>query len=177
MFKDEYIYSAYASSDSYTRSGIYTGSRSSSASVVGSSILSTRPPARQNDGRKSKGQERFEGMNRRERMDRKFGDATAETDHEIEELNAEKLREEDRRLEWDLDWFDRVTASADNTNADPTALSVPITSEELRAPETPDIRNSKSGRGLAEFFKFLLKPWRRLGKFHALRRRKGNGKE
>ena len=100
-------------------------------------------------------------MNHREKMDRMFENASPKTVEEIEELNIEKSREEYRRLQWDSDWGsqNRATVSADNTDANPTALSAPITSEAPTAPETPDIRNPKSGRGLAKFSKFLLKPW------------------
>ena len=98
-------------------------------------------------------------MNRREKMDRKFENATPKTVQQIEELNAEKSTEERRRLQWDLDWGsqNRATGSADDT--DPTALSAPITSEAPTAPEAPRVRNSKSGRGLAKFSRFLIKPW------------------
>ena len=124
-------------------------------------VCSTRLPPRPNNGRTSKQQEYWEEMNRREKMDRKYENATPETDHQIEELNAEKSKEKNRRLQWDLDWESqsRATVSADNTNPDLAALPAPITSEPPTAPETPDIRSSKSKRGFAKFSKFLLKPW------------------
>ena len=123
--------------------------------------LSTRAPSRQNDGRTSKQQECWEEMNRREKMDRHFENAAPETDQQIEELNAEKSKEERRRLQWDLDWESqsRAIVSADSTNAEPTALSASITSEESTAPETPHVRSSKNRRGLAKFSRFLMKPW------------------
>lgn len=119
-------------------------------------------PARQKAGPTSKQQEYWLEMNRREYVDRHFENATPETEQQIQELNAEKSTEEQRRLQWDLDQESRSKGpfiSADSTNADPTALSAPITSEEPTASKTPHGRTSKSGRGFAEFSKFLLKPW------------------
>lgn len=136
-----------------------TGVSSTSSRLYG--VSSTSLPYQHNDGPISKQQESWEEMNRREKMDRKFENATPKTVQQIEELNAEKSTEERRRLQWDLDWEsqNRATVSADNTNADPTALSAPITSEAPPTPETPNIRSSKSRRGFAKFTKFLMKPW------------------
>ena len=130
-------------------------------SISQSVVHSTGLPPRQYDGRTSKQQEYWEEMNRREKMDRNFENATPKTKQQMEELNAEKSMEERRRLQWDVDWEsqNRATLLADNTDADPTALSAPITSEEPTAPESSRVRNSKSGRGLAKFSRFLMRPW------------------
>ena len=67
-------------------------------------------------------------------MNRQFENANPETEQQIEELNAEKSTEEQRRLQWDQDWESQnraTTVSADNTDAaPPTALSAPMTGEE-----------------------------------------------
>ena len=125
----------------------------SSIPLPQSVVRPSKLPLRQNDGRTGDGrigkqQKRWEEMNRREKVDRLFEHADLEIEQRTIELNAEKSREERRRLQWDLDWESQggATVSADSINADPTAHT---------APETPDIGNPKSGHGLA---KSLTKP-------------------
>ena len=130
--------------------------------IFESAISSTRLPSRQNDGLASKHHESWEEMNRRAKMDRYFENSTPTTVQQLQDLNAEKSTEERRRLQWDLDWESQSKAivSANSTNADPTALSTPIPSEEpTTASKTHHGRTSKSGRGLAKLCKFLMKPW------------------
>ena len=132
-----------------------------SADRRGAAISSASLPSQQNDVLTSKQQERWEEMNRREKMDRYFENSTPKTVQQLQELNVEKSKEERRRLQWDLNWESQSKAiiSADSTNADSTARSASMTSEEPTAPETPEIHKSRSGRGLAKFSEFLMNPW------------------
>ena len=130
------------------------------SSLLHDTWLSTRPPLQSYDNGTSKQQECWGEMNRREKMDRGFKNATPEIDHQPEELYGEKSKEYGR-LQWDQDWESqsRATTSIDSTDVALTALSAPITSEEPTAPKTPDIRSSKSVGGLAKFSEFLMKPF------------------
>jgi len=103
----------------------------------------------------SKLQAQWEEMNRREKMDRYFRSTFyGETDRQKKERNDEKSKEEQRRVQWDLNQESQSTATAAGystaalkTNEKPTALA------------TPDIRRSKSRRGFSEVQKLVTKPW------------------
>ena len=124
-------------------------------------VPKSKPPPKTRENGKSKQQERWEEMNRREKMDRKFESAAPQTDREVEDFNRDKSEEDQRRLQWDQDWKSqsKATTSANSTDAPSAALSTLKISEEPAALEASANRSSKSRGGLAKVQEFATKPW------------------
>lgn len=125
-------------------------------------VSKPKPPPKP-DGTRVPKQTQWEEMNRRQRIQEHFKNATSQTDHEIEVLKRAKSNEEQRRLRWDNDRKVRhsATSMADNIDAALpalSALSISAESTVLKASNTP---KSKAKRALTGLRGSLKKPWKK----------------